>query len=100
MPHAFQIHKQDAAYFLTFQIVYWIDVFSRKRYRDIIVDSLNYCTKEKGLEIFAYVIMSNHIPLMARASKENLSNVVRDFKRHTSFEIIKSILNESESRRE
>jgi len=64
MPTAFQIHKQDSTYFLTLQIVYWIDIFSRKRYRDIICDSLNFCVEEKGLEIFAYVIMSNHVHIM------------------------------------
>ena len=100
MSDAYKIHKQEGAYFLTLQVVYWIDLFSRKRYRDILVDSLNFCVQAKGLEIFSYVIMTNHLHLVARASKENLSDVIRDFKRHTSRHLIKSILSEPESRRE
>lgn len=37
---------------------------------------------------------------MARSSQNNLSNVVRDFKLHTSFEIVKNILSDPEIRRE
>ena len=57
MSLAFKIHKQDACYYLTFQVVEWIDIFSRQRYRDILIESLNYCVKEKGLEIFSYVVI-------------------------------------------
>ena len=47
----------DSTYFLTFTVVGWIDVFTRSRYCDVIVDSLNYCMEHKGLDVFAYVIM-------------------------------------------
>jgi REP element-mobilizing transposase RayT len=99
MSQAYKIHKQDAAYFLTLQVVYWVDIFSRKRYRDIVTDSLNFCVKEKGLEIYSYVIMTNHLHMVVRSSKGNLSDVVRDFKRHTSRHLVKSIFTEAESRR-
>ena len=55
---------------------------------------------KKGLEIFSYVIMTNHIHMLSRSSNENLSDVLRDFKRYTSRHLIKSILSEPESRRE
>ncbi len=44
--------------------------------------------------------MSNHIHLIARAGNENLSDVIRDFKRHTSKKILKSIEQEPESHKE
>ena len=100
MSNAYKIHKQDACYYLTLQVVSWADIFTRNRYCKIVVDSLNYCVSEKGLEIFAYVIMSNHIHIIARSSKGELSGVVRDFKSHTSKQILKSIQEEPESRRE
>ena len=100
MPTGYQIKDQDAAHYLTFQVVFWIDIFTRKVYRDVIIDSLKYCQKEKGLEIFAFVIMSNHVHLLARSSKGELSATLRDFKKYTSKKIIDTIIEEKESRRE
>lgn|SRR6056297_926845 len=100
MPTGYQIKDQEAAYYLTFQVVFWIDIFTRKVYRDIIIDSLKYCQKEKGFEIYAYVIMSNHVHILARSSKGELSATIRDFKKFTSKKIIDAINNENESRRE
>lgn len=45
--------------------------------------------------------MSNHLHLFCKASNGNiLSDVIRDFKKFTSKEIIQTILNEPESRRD
>lgn len=100
MSQGYQIINQGAAHFLTLQVVQWTDIFTRKKYRDIIIESFKYCQKEKGLEIYAYVIMSNHIHLLARASNENLSDVLRDLKRHTSKKIVEAINEGNESRRD
>jgi len=97
----YKIHDQNGTYFLTLTVVYWIDVFSRREYRDIIIESLNYCIKEKGLVIHSWVIMSNHIHLVARVEVNNgMSAVLRDFKKFTSKSILKTIVNIPESRRE
>lgn len=96
----YQIRDQEASYFLTFQIVGWLDIFTRKCYRDIVVDSFIYCQKEKGLEIHGWVIMSNHIHSILSSKTGKLSNTIRDFKRHTSKQIIESIRTENKSRRE
>ncbi|WP_159521676.1 hypothetical protein [Sunxiuqinia indica] len=55
------ITDQNAVYFLTFTVVDWIDVFTRKEYRVVIADSLNYCIENKELEIYAWCLMSNRI---------------------------------------
>ena len=83
----------------------WIDVFSRQRYRDIILDSFRYCQKEKGLWLYSYVIMrnaaqSNHIYLIAASKDGKLSDWVRDIKKFTASNILKSIETETENRRE
>ena len=64
MANGCQIRKQDETYFITLTVVNWIDVFTRRMYRDIVVENLRYCQKNKGLEIFAFVIMTNHIHLI------------------------------------
>jgi putative transposase len=63
----YKIENGNNAYYLTFQIVGWVDIFTRKTYRDIVIESLKYCQKNKGLNLFAYVIMSNHIHLLAQS---------------------------------
>lgn len=71
----------ELTYFLTITVVDWVDVFTRSFYRNIIVESLNYCVKEKNLEIFGLVLMSNHLHMIARAKNEtSLSDVLRNFK--------------------
>ena len=101
MADSYQIKDQGGTYFLTCQVVGWVDVFSRQVYRDIVVDSLRYCMKEKELIVYAYVIMTNHVHLIVRSKSERLSDTIRNFKRFTSNQILKSILdNTQESRRD
>jgi putative transposase len=101
MSSRYAIKDQNAAYYLTITIVGWVDIFTRKPYRDSVVESLKYCQKEKGLELYGFVIMSNHIHLIARASDGYaLSDILRDLKKYTPKQIINTIQNEPESRRE
>lgn len=94
------IWDQQGLNYLTLTIVGWIDIFSRQRYRDIVVDSLLFCQKHKGLHIVGWVIMSNHLHMIAYTDKLDLSDVLRDFKKFTANKIIASIQQEPESRRE
>ena len=102
MSTKYKIRSPDHPYFITFSTVYFIDVFSRKEYRDIIIESLKFCQQQKGLELFAYCIMTNHLHLISRAVQgKSLSNLLRDFKKFTASEIYKRIKgNPQESRRE
>jgi putative transposase len=100
MSNAYKITDQFAPYYLTFQVVQWADLFTRQVYRDIVIDSFRYCCLNKDLEIYSYVIMSNHIHLIARSKNGNLSGVIRDLKRHTSTKIIETLENINESRKD
>jgi len=98
----YQIKNQNAMHFITPTIVGWIDILSRKLYKEIILKSLLYCINHKGLIVYSYVIMTNHIHLVC-AAKEGfaLSDIIRDFKKFTSKAIIKEVLtNPVESRQE
>jgi REP element-mobilizing transposase RayT len=91
----------DEFYFVTLTIIDWIDVFTRRIYSDLIIENLTYCQLHKGLNIYAYVIMTNHIHLVANAEGGSLGDILRDFKTYTSKEMIKLISNNpSESRRD
>lgn len=97
----YKIRNEQGVYFVTFAVVEWVDVFTRKDYCSILLDSLSYCQREKGLELRAWCIMSNHVHLIFSAKNDNPSEILRDYKKYTSKQIIKAITeNPSESRRE
>ena len=48
-------------FFITMTIVNWIELFTRQIYFDLIIDNLNYCQNKKGLEVYEYVIITNHV---------------------------------------
>ena len=87
-------------YYVTFTVHQWADIFTRSLYADIVLDSLRFCQKEKGLKIYAWVIMSIHIHLILRSETNNLSDIIRDFKKFTSSKLVEAIeTNQKESRR-
>jgi len=93
--------KENRSYFLTMTVVDWIDAFSRKVYCDFIIDSLKYCIAEKGLNVYAYVIMSNHLHLIANCNEPfELKDTIRDFKKYTAKRIIAEVKSGVESRKE
>jgi len=101
----YKIRNQAETHFITFAPIVigieWLDVFTRKDYRDIVLESIRYCQKEKGLLLHGWCIMSNHIHLVASAKNNDLSSILRDFKKFTSKQIIKAIReNTKESRKD
>ena len=95
------IGDQNAAYFVTFTVVDWVDVFTRIRYKNIIIDNLNFCIQNKGLIVYGWCLMTNHLHAVVRAKEGfEISGIIRDYKKHTSKVIVESINSEPESRRE
>jgi REP element-mobilizing transposase RayT len=91
----------EEAYFVTMTTVGWVDVFTRLNQKKNIIEALDYCQKNKGLEIYGYCLMSSHLHMLCKASNGAiLSDIMRDFKKFTSKKIIQSIHEEPESRRE
>jgi putative transposase len=90
----YKISNQNAIHFITFAVVEWVDVFTRKVYKDILISSLKHCQKTKGLSIHAWVFMSNHVHFVLSAKEGfKLSDILRDFKKFTSSEILQTIEN-------
>ena len=89
-------------YFITSTVVDWMDVFTRPLYKHILVDSLAYCQASKGLDIYAWVLMTNHLHLIAGMRDGiPLGDVLRDFKKFTSKKVVNAIQeNIQESRKE
>ena len=97
----YKIFDQGGMYFVSFAVVNWVDVFTRKEYRDIVIESLQHCREEQGLVIYAWCVMSNHVHLIISASENNVSDVLGNFKKFTGKKIITAIqTNATESRKE
>jgi REP-associated tyrosine transposase len=97
----YKFHNPSAAYFVSFAVVNWMDVFIRERYFKILADSISYCRKEKGMELFAYCFMPSHVHFIFRSSNEKPMELIRDFKKFTAKKLILEISeNKEESRRE
>ncbi len=60
MSRKYKVRDQDKLHFVTFTVIQWLDVFIRREYKDILLDSIRYCQQHKGLEVWAYCIMSSH----------------------------------------
>jgi putative transposase len=98
---AYNFKNKDGIYFISCAVVQWVDAFTRSYYCDIVVNSLKYCIDNKGLVLYAWVIMPNHIHLIiSRKGEPTLSDIMRDFKKHTSTQIIEAIKAGPESRRD
>lgn len=57
-----------------------MDIFSRPTFKHILIDSLAYCQNEKGLIIYVWDLMSNHLHAIVGSTGENkVSDIRRDF---------------------
>ena len=100
MALTYTIKDQKGIYFVTFSVHQWVDVFTRKDYSQILLNSIKFCQKEKGLKVYAWVIMSNHVHLIIGSRDKALSDIIRDFKKYTASKIYEAIkTNPKESRR-
>jgi len=101
MSRKYKFYNDKGIYLVSFATVNWIDVFTRPMYKDILVESINHCIKNKGLEVFAWVIMTNHVHMVVRTKGDLLEDIFRDLKKYTSKAIIQAIEeNLQESRKE
>ncbi len=78
MSEKYKFYNEESVYFITPTIVGWIDLFTRKEYCDLVLNSLEYCQKEKGLVIHAWCIVPGHLHLISSTQgNEQLSSIVR-----------------------
>lgn len=87
--YAFRDNRQ--LYFVTFTVVHWIDALIREEYRNVFYESILFCQKNKGLEVYGYCIMTSHVHMIIGNESGVLSDIVRDLKSFTSRHIRKAI---------
>ena len=101
MSRKYKFRDQSKLYFVSFAVVYWIDVFIREDYRTILIESLKFCQTEKGLELYGWCLMPSHVHLIMGSRKNPMEDILRDFKSYTSKKLREAIQNHpGESRKE
>ncbi|MFY0602260.1 MAG: transposase [Cyclobacteriaceae bacterium] len=100
MSEKYKFHDPEGLYFVTCTIVHWIDLFTRKELKHVIVESLKYCQDAKGLIIHAWCLMPSHLHMIISTRDKPLSEIMRDFKKFTSKRIVKELGTVNESRKE
>ena len=85
-----QIRGQYQLHHLTWTIVDKLPLLMRTQGKRIVLDALRYGCQHKGLHIYAYVMMSNHIHLIAAVAPDSggLSKVVGQLKSHSSKQLM------------
>ena len=82
----YRIFDTEYPHFLTCTIVGWLPVFTRPDAVAIVFDSWRFLQQNRGLDLFGYVILENHLHLVGSAPE--LANVVKSFKMFTARTII------------
>jgi REP element-mobilizing transposase RayT len=86
---------KEFADFITVTCLEWHHVLQEDRFKDIVVSSLSFLSKCKRVDIYAFVIMSNHFHLIWQMLGDHRrEDVQRDFLKYTSQQILKVLRNE------
>lgn len=92
MPQRWKVHEPLRPHFITCTVVHLIPVFRRDEYFRVLTNSLIYCIQQRGLRVYAFVIMPDHFHLICSQVDGDISGVVRDLKRFTSGQLFKLLV--------
>jgi REP element-mobilizing transposase RayT len=82
----YRIYETEYPYFLTCTIVGWLPVFTRPAAVHILFDCWRYLQANKGFVLFGYVVLENHLHLIASAP--DLANAIKSFKMFTARQLV------------
>lgn len=94
MSSKYRFVDKEGIYFVTSTVVAWVDVFTRDLYRTILLNSIQYCQKNQGLQVHGWVLMTNHLHMICSCQPgHDLSLVLRNMKSFTAMKLIDAIMN-------
>ncbi|MGH8537600.1 MAG: REP-associated tyrosine transposase [Gammaproteobacteria bacterium] len=87
MPRSrYRAGQESCPHFLTATVNHWLPLFTRQETVNIVLNSWRFLQREVVLVIYGYVILENHLHLVAKS--KNLSRDIQRFKSFTAREII------------
>ena len=101
MSRKYKFGDSTKLYFISFAVVYWIDLFIREEYKQLMLESWRYCQREKDLEIYGWCIMTSLVHMIVGGKGRPLDKIIGEMKSYTSRILRKAIAEHpAESRRE
>lgn len=90
------IDNQFATYFLTITNIEWINIYTKSYYFECLAKNFNYCIKQKGLVLYEYVFMTNHLHFIARAQEgsEGLSTILQQLKSYLTTQGLRKLVDQ------
>ena len=89
-----RIYNDDSQfYFITCRSYKGIRIFIKDKSFKILIGSLKYLQKENYFNLYAWVVLCDHLHLLLEIiGKNNISQIMHDFKSYTTNQISKEIL--------
>ncbi|MDZ7718751.1 MAG: transposase [Balneolaceae bacterium] len=82
----YKIYETEYPYFLTSSIIDGIPLFSIPEIAELILDGFQFLQESRDVDLYAYVIMENHIHFIA--SNDDLPKKLKNFKSFAARRII------------
>ncbi len=87
----YKIYETEYPYFLTNSIVEGIPLFANREISDFILNALQFLQEAREVDVYAYVIMENHIHFIAK--NDDLTKNLQRFKSYAARRIIDFLKN-------
>jgi REP element-mobilizing transposase RayT len=78
----YRFHEMGYPYIMTCTVNGWLPIFTRPEAVKIVFDSWKFLQEKREFKLFAFVILENHLHLIASAPE--LSDVMQRFKSYTA----------------
>lgn len=92
---------KQSSYFITLETVDGVDIFIRPVYKQVIVHTLNHFIDSKGLTVYSWCLMTNHLHLLVQPQPGYLMDEIeQQYKIFTTQKILAAIDTEPETRKE
>ena len=82
----YRVLQNPSPHFMTATINHWLPLFTRPVTVNIVLDSWRFLQRESGFQLYGYVILENHLHLIAASA--DLSRDMQRFKAYTAKQII------------
>ncbi|MFA6144794.1 MAG: transposase [Sulfurimonas sp.] len=78
----YKVYEPTHPHFITCTVLHWIPLFTRIESVEIILESFRHLQKYDNFKLFAYVILENHLHMIA--SSDDISQSIKKFKSYTA----------------